>query len=39
MEADYSQPVKLTDKEKGARGEDNAGGWRKHRGGGMRTIY
>jgi hypothetical protein len=29
MEADYSQEVNLTDKEKGARNQENEGGWRR----------
>jgi hypothetical protein len=31
MEADYSKPVELTEKEKGARNQENEGGWRRHR--------
>lgn len=38
MEADYSKPVELTDKEKGARGQENEGGWREYRNGFRRTL-
>ena len=38
MEAEYGD-VELTEKEKGARGQENEGGWRKHGSGrGLRTL-